>query len=100
MATYTLQYYQEIIRKPMQMFKKNILSQVTKRQTQDRIMKLIDEEEAEKAKELEEEMAIDYYEDQSDEDLMAKRETENILDENIDAINRRADRYYEDIQQF
>lgn len=100
MATYTLQYYQEIIRKPMQMFKKNILSQVTKRQTQDRIMKLIDEEEAEKAKEFVEEMAIDYYEDQSDEDLMAKRETENILDENIDAINRRADRYYEDIQQF
>ena len=33
MAQYTLQYYNEIIRKPMQTFKKNILSQVTKRQT-------------------------------------------------------------------
>ena len=80
MATYTLKYYQEIIRKPMQTFKKNILSQVTKRQTQDRIMKLIDEEMEEKAKEFEEEMAIDYEDDCSDEDLIAKREKYNNLD--------------------
>ena len=84
----------------MQTFKKNILSQVTKRQTQDRIIKLIDEEIEEKDMEFEEEMAIDYEDDCSDEDLIEKREKNNNLNDNIDTIHRRAERYHDEVQQF
>ena len=63
-------------------------------------MKLIDEEVEEKAKEFEEEMAIDYEDDCSDEDLIKQKEKNNNLDENIEAINRRAERYHDEVQQF
>ena len=63
-------------------------------------MKLIDEEIEEKDKEFEEEMAIDYEDDCSDEDLIEKKEKENHLDENIVTINRRAERYHVEVQQF
>ena len=50
-------------------FKKNILSQVTKRQMQDRIMKSIDEEIAEKEKEFHDEMTkIEEEEEEGDDD--------------------------------
>ena len=52
METYALKFYHEIVRMPMIAFKKNILSQVTKRQMQDRIMKQIDEEIEEKEQEF------------------------------------------------
>ena len=61
-------------------------------------MKQIDEETEEKNKEFEEEMAIDYEEDDSDEDLMKKRESKNELDKNISGIYRRAERYHEEIK--
>ena len=63
-------------------------------------MKLIDEEIDEKDKELEEEMAIDYEDDCSDEDLIEKREKNSHLNDNIDTIHRRAERYHDEVQQF
>ena len=67
MTSYALKFYHEIVRMPMITFKKNILSQVTKRQTQDRIMKQIDEEIAEKEKEFMDELTK-IEEDEGDDD--------------------------------
>lgn len=63
---YTVEFYHTIIRKPMLIFKRNILSQVTKRQEQDRIMREMDAEIAEKERLYEEERNISF--DESDED--------------------------------
>ena len=44
MCQYTLEYHHQIVRKPMLAFKKNILSQITRRQDQDVIIAQVDAE--------------------------------------------------------
>lgn len=55
MARYTLDFYHKIIRQPMLKFKKNILSQVSKRQDQDRIIGEVEQEMIDKEEEYERE---------------------------------------------
>lgn len=60
MSRYTLEFYHTIIRRPMLKFKKNIISQIAKRQDQERCMKEIKEETAAKEAEYEREKVMEF----------------------------------------
>ena len=62
MCAYTLEFYHTIIRRPMLQFKKNIMSQISKRQEQDRIMQAINAEIHDKEEEYEREKEMDHQE--------------------------------------
>ena len=59
MRTYTLKYYHTVVRKPMLTFKKHILSQITKRQEQDDLLRDVEEEIRKKEYQYHEELIME-----------------------------------------
>ena len=65
MSKYTLEFYHTIIRRPMLNFRKNIISQVVKRQDQEKIMKELNSLIEQKEEEYQMELNYTYVEDET-----------------------------------
>ena len=96
MCKYTLEYYHNIVRQPMLTFKRNIYSAVCKRQTEEAMMRQIDEEIREKEEQYEEDLNKDWEEEAEDENGQAQLQKK--LDKRLERINKQVKRMCQQVR--
>ena len=94
MSKYTLEFYHTIIRRPMLNFRKNIMSQVVKRQDQEKIMNELNVLIEQKEEEYQIELNYTYVQEETPEQELRKN-----LGSEIQTISERAEDWYDTVHE-